>query len=117
MDGLLRVRVAAIAAPFLAQAWAIDYTVGDGRLPAEIAEWVALGVVTEVLALGPNSHDLLAGRASSSLTQDGVVETETAVQGTYGPYSGAITVFLERRAAIDVTQWRVKYQSVAYPTW
>jgi hypothetical protein len=117
MDGLLRVRVNAITAPQLAQAWAIDYTVGDGRLPAEIAEWVALGVVTEVLALAPNSHDLLAGHASSSLTLDGVVETDTAVQGTYGPYSGAITVFLERRAAIDVTQWRVTYQSVAYPTW
>ena len=118
-DEHLQVPVGLVTAPDLARGWAVDYVIGLGRIPLEVADWVMLGAAIQVLGLAGAAADVSHGLAAESLRQDGIEESiKYGGQGaahTSGLYSGPINVLQRMRDAIDLTKLRFKYQGSKYP--
>lgn len=106
----------AVTQPDLAQGWAVDYTVGLGRIPDEVAQWVMLHAAIQTLALAGSGEAVTHGLASETLDQDGIVEknvyagmTGTALTSG-GPYAGAISILQRQLDEIDLPKLRFRYQ-------
>lgn len=118
-DEHLHVPLGLVAAPELARGWAVDYVIGLGRIPLEVADWIMLGAAIQVLGLAGAAADVSHGLAAEMLRQDGIEESvKYGGQGaahTSGLYSGPINVLQRMRDEIDLTKLRFKYQGSKYP--
>jgi hypothetical protein len=114
-DEALYVPIALVQQPGLAQAWAVDYEIGIGTLPAEITEWCALGAAIEVLSMAGAATDVTHGLSGEMLRQDGIEERAEYGSGSQwqggGLYAGPITILRNRREDIDIVKLRFRYQN------
>jgi hypothetical protein len=101
----------------LVGAWAVDYTIGYGQVPADVAHWIGLTVAMQVLAQAGAGGTSGHGVSSESLSMDGISESTSYVQGTYGPYSGLIATYKEARECLDPWQLRARYKGFKIATW
>jgi hypothetical protein len=105
----------AVPAPDTVQGWAVDYTIGYGRLPPEVVTWVMLQTAIQVLALAGSGEAISHGLSAESLTQDGIIESvRYAGQGLQaamgGVYAGPIQILQHRLDDIDLVKLRLRYQ-------
>jgi hypothetical protein len=98
-------------------AWAIDMVIGNGQIPLDVAEWICLGAAIDVLAKAGAGTDVSHGLSSESLSQDGMTENIAHYQGKYGPYTGVIQHFMDRRKDINIWGKRLKYKGVKVAAW
>jgi len=116
IDRKVRIPAGAVQAPELAQAWAVDYTIGLGQIPLDAADWVMLSVAIEVLGLAGAGADVSHGLSSEMLTQDGMTEQVTyAGKGEEGPYSAPMKVYQTLRDRMNLASLRLRYQGLVYP--
>jgi hypothetical protein len=107
LDGRLRFATSYVTAPQLAQSWAVDYTIGLGHLPAELAEWISLRVSMQVLSLAASGADLSGGRAGWRLSMDGLDEEQRYGTGKDGPFSTTLLVMQGLLADLEMPAfWR-----------
>lgn len=109
----LHVPLEAVPDPDTAHGWAVDYLMGMGMLPAEIMEWCAIGAAIQVLSMGAVAEDVSHGLGAEMLRQDGIEERITygGDREAGGMYAGPIAVLRDRRADIDITALRFRYQN------
>ena len=96
--------------------WAIDYGVGLGQMPLEIAAWCAIGAAIQVLGAANSGSDLSAGMSATRQVQDGITEDvrfgghgmQSTFSGMYGP---TIQYLANLRDDIDVIRLRFRYQN------
>jgi hypothetical protein len=98
-------------------AWAVDYTVGYGRIPFDAAHWICLNAAIPVLSLAGMSTGGSHGLASQSLSMDGVSESLAYAQGKYGPYSGVIETYMAELACIDIGNLKMRYHGIKVSVW
>jgi hypothetical protein len=114
LDNKVRMDASVITAPELAQNWAIDYTIGLGQIPAEVAEWVLLGAAIQVLSIAGVGKDLSQGLVAETLSMDNQTETHTFGAQEYGLYSGLIKQLQRERDLIDMKRQGIgmRYQGL-----
>jgi hypothetical protein len=116
ISGILTVPLTTLASPQLGRGWAIDYTIGLGQIPVEVAQWVALQVAMHVLAVAGSGQDLAHGLSAWTLTQDGVSEsTSFGGQGKLGIYGSTITALQTMAEGFDLATMRRRYQRRTFP--
>jgi hypothetical protein len=116
-DETVRIPVALVPQPELAQAWVIDYAVGLGQIPLEVAAWVQLGVAIEVLSMVASNADVSGGAAGTRLSMDDITEDiryNRAEEG--GIYGATISKFEYLRDEIELVKLRMRYQGMAWYT-
>lgn len=110
-DDKIRIPASLVPDETGAQAWALDYTIGLGQLPLEIAEWVSLSAAIEVLGMANSADDVSGGLASEKQVQDGIEEQVAyAGAGREGPYGPTLQQFRQLRDEIDLPKLRFRYQ-------
>lgn len=114
-DERLHVPLGLVADTTRRQAWAIDYTVGMGLVPPEVAEWVYLGVAIQVLAIAGSGTDVSHGLDASTLRMDNIEETQRYSSGGMGIYAGTIKVLQLQRDEIELPRLRFRYQNSRIP--
>jgi hypothetical protein len=97
--------------------WAVDYTVGLGRIPYDVAAWISLSAASWVLSIAGAGMSLSHGLESESLSQDGIEERLSYARGKYGPYSGTILALMAQRDTFDLVSLRRRYQGLKYPVY
>jgi hypothetical protein len=98
--------------------WVVDYTVGLGRIPFDVAQYAAFSTAIQVLSLAGASTALGGGLGAQSLDQDGIVERIEYGSGDYGRYSGVIKGLLAQRdICATLERLRIRYQGVKYPVY
>jgi hypothetical protein len=114
-DETVRIPVSLVPDPTLAQGWAVDYTVGLGALPVEVAAWVNLSVASEVLSAAGSAADVTGGGERRSLTMDDVREDVWYGRGEGGGlYGPTIRQYQALRDEIDLVKLRMRYQGMAW---
>ena len=79
--------------------WAVDYTMGMGRIPYDVARWIGLTTARQVLGL--MGVALTGGATTGSLTMDGATENIGYATSGYGAYGPAMTAIdKESRVAV-----------------
>jgi hypothetical protein len=117
-DEHLYVPVGLVTTPVTVVGWALDFLVGVGRLPLEIAQWVELGAAIEVLSTASLGAEVGAGGGANEtmLSMDGTEERirygSGDKDGIYGP---AIRSLRTLRDAINLTALRFRYQGSKFP--
>ena len=102
-DDKVRIPASLVATETGAQAWALDYLIGLGQMPLEIAEWVSLSAAIEVLGMANSGDDVSGGLASERQVQDGIEEQVAyAGAGREGPYGPTLQQFRRLREEIDL---------------
>jgi hypothetical protein len=115
--GILTVPLTTLTSPLLGRGWAIDYTIGLGQIPVEVAQWVALQTSMHVLAVAGSGQDLTHGLAASALTMDGVSEsTSFGGQNGRGIYGSTITTLQATAEGFDLATMRRRYQRRTFPS-
>jgi hypothetical protein len=97
--------------------WAVDYTVGLGRIPYDVAAWIGLSAASWVLSIAGAGMTLSHGLESESLSQDGIEERLSYARGQYGPYSGTIMALMAQRDTFDLASLRRRYQGLKHPVY
>ena len=97
--------------------WAVDGSMGLGRIPSDVARWIALGVAMHVLSSAGAAASRNGGLASQSLSKDGLTQSESYWNGKYGPFTGAITALQESQDAIDLGNLRLRYRGMKVAAW
>jgi hypothetical protein len=115
----LHVPLTAVPDMDVAQGWAVDYLMGMGQLPSEVVEWCAIGAAIQVLSLGAVAADVSHGLAAESLRQDGIDEKITygGFREAGGMYAGPIAILRDRRADLDLSALRFRYQNTLGDRW
>jgi len=98
-------------------AWAVDYTIGYGRIPLDVARWIGLTAAIQVLGMAGAGVDVGHGLGSESLSQDGITESVSYGQGTYGPYSGLIEAYKSQLECLDIGQLKARYHGIKVAVW
>jgi len=92
--------------------WAVDYTIGYGQIPLDVAQWIGMQSAIQVLGLAGMGLDISHGLGSESLSMDGITESISYGQGTHGPYSGLIETYKTALECLDPYQLRVRYKGI-----
>jgi hypothetical protein len=115
--GILSVPIATLMTPWLGRGWAIDYTIGLGQIPVEVAQCVAAHVAIHVLSVAGSGQDLAHGLTGWALTMDGTSESGTfAGQNGLGIYGSTITTLQTLAGSFDLTTMRRRYQRRTFPS-
>jgi hypothetical protein len=98
-------------------AWAIDYTIGYGQIPFDVANWICLNAAIPVLSLAGMGAAGGHGLSTQSLTMDGITESLGYAQGKYGPYSGIIETYKAQVECIDIGNLKMRYHGIKVAVW
>lgn len=98
-------------------AWAVDYTIGYGQIPLDVARWICLTAAVQILAEAGSGADVGAGRSSTSLSMDGISESIAYVSGDFGPYSGVIKAYQDELKCMDIRQLRLRHKGIKIGIW
>src|SRR4029077_6023901 len=97
--------------------WAVDYTIGYGQIPLDVARWIGLRAAIAVLAQAGASAGVGGGLGTKSLSMDGISQSVGYAQGTYGPYSGVIATYQEELKCLDIKQLKLRYHGIRVGVW
>jgi hypothetical protein len=92
--------------------WAIDYTIGYGQIPLDVAQWIGLNVAMQTLGMAGAGVDVGHGLGSESLSMDGITESISYGQGEYGPYSGLIKTYKDALECLNIGQLKARYHGI-----
>jgi hypothetical protein len=97
------------------QGWAVDYLMGLGVLPPEVAEWCLLGSAIQVLGMAGSGADNSGGLGGETLRMDGIEESYRyggAMSQQYGGlYGGVIRILQQQQDMIELSHLRFRYQN------
>jgi hypothetical protein len=97
--------------------WAVDYTIGYGQIPLDVARWIGLRVAIAVLAQAGASAGVGGGLGTKSLSMDGISQSVGYAQGKYGPYSGLVESYQEELKCLDIKQLKLRYHGIRVGVW
>jgi hypothetical protein len=98
-------------------AWAVDYTIGYGQIPFDVARWITLHAAIDVLAQAGAGADVGHGLGSESLSMDGISESVSYGQGQYGPYSGVVQAYKDELECLNIAQMKARYHGIKVAVW
>lgn len=90
--------------------WAVDYTVGLGRIPYDIARWIGLTTARQVLSLA--GLDISRGASQISLTMDGITQSQGYGSSQYGPFGPAIATIDKELEFLCLDKLRAAHKGI-----